>query len=126
MILRLVAEELEIALSQVHFQPMLWKEEFCFNQMPPVRAEFNNSEAICSAWKPLCEAAATARIMLVAAAAKRWDVDTRCCHAYEGEVIHTATWRKLSYGKLAAEAALIQIPKNVALKRLGAAARMPA
>jgi isoquinoline 1-oxidoreductase beta subunit len=84
------------------------------------------SQTICSALSPLREASATARIMLVAAAAKRWDVDARCCHACEGEVIHTATWRKLSYGELAAEAACIKVLENVALKRLGTIARMPA
>jgi isoquinoline 1-oxidoreductase beta subunit len=125
-IVRIVAEELEITASQVHLQPMLRKEECCLNFMLAVQAEFGSAESICGAWKPLREAAATARMMLVAAAAKRWDVDARSCHASEGEVIHTATWRKLNYGELAAEAARIPVPKNVALGRPGTSARVRA
>ncbi|TIX94096.1 MAG: xanthine dehydrogenase family protein molybdopterin-binding subunit, partial [Mesorhizobium sp.] len=39
------------------------------------------------------------------------------CHAERGEVIHEATRRRLSYGELAAEAARMPVPENVALKR---------
>ena len=68
-------------------------------------------------WKPLREAGATARIMLVAAAAKRWSVDPESCRAQEGEVIHESTGRRLKYGELAAEAAQMPVPENVTLKR---------
>ena len=63
------------------------------------------------------EAGATARIMLVAAAAKRWNVDPGTCRAQSGEVIHAPTGRKLSYGELAADAAETPVPENVTLKR---------
>jgi isoquinoline 1-oxidoreductase beta subunit len=68
------------------------------------------------AWKPLRQAGATARIMLVGAAAKRWGVDAKTCHLQEGEVIHVPTGRKLAYGELAAEAAKIPVPASVVLK----------
>jgi isoquinoline 1-oxidoreductase beta subunit len=55
--------------------------------------------------------------MLIEAAAKRWGVDGKSCRALEGEVIHLPTGRKLKYGELAADAAAISVPKNVALKR---------
>jgi isoquinoline 1-oxidoreductase beta subunit len=54
--------------------------------------------------------------MLVAAAAKRWNVDPKSCHAEAGEVIHTPSSRRLKYGELAAEAANMPIPTDVALK----------
>jgi isoquinoline 1-oxidoreductase beta subunit len=64
----------------------------------------------------LGEVSATARVMLIAAAAERWSVDARSCHAYEGEVIHTPTWRKLKYGELAIDAAYMPIPREIAPK----------
>ena len=75
-----------------------------------------NSNAMRGAWKPLREAGATARTMLVAAAAKRWDVDAKSCRAQDGEVIHAPTGRRLTYGELAADAARMPIPASVALK----------
>jgi isoquinoline 1-oxidoreductase subunit beta len=53
----------------------------------------------------------------VSAAAKRWDVDPASCRAQSGEVIHTSTGRKIKYGTLAADAARMPMPENVALKR---------
>jgi isoquinoline 1-oxidoreductase subunit beta len=54
--------------------------------------------------------------MLVAAAAKRWDIDAKSCRAQDGEVIHEPTGRRLTYGELAADAARMPVPGNVALK----------
>src|SRR3989441_2665820 len=62
-------------------------------------------------------AGATARTMLMAAAAKRWKVDPASCRAERGAVIHTPSHRRLSYGALAASAAALPIPDNVVLKR---------
>src|SRR3989441_7981005 len=62
-------------------------------------------------------AGATARTMLMAAAAKRWNVDPASCRAERGAVIHPPSHRRLSYGALAAAAAALPIPDNVVLKR---------
>src|SRR6185369_3956487 len=75
-----------------------------------------NSNAMRGAWKPLREAGAAARIMLVTAAAKRWGVDPQSCRAQDGEVIHSSTGRRLTYRELANDAAKIAVPKNVDLK----------
>jgi isoquinoline 1-oxidoreductase subunit beta len=75
-----------------------------------------NSNAIRAAWQPLCRAGAIARTMLVAAAAKRWNVDPASCRAQSGEVLHAPTGRRIKYGELAA-AARMPIPANVVLKR---------
>jgi isoquinoline 1-oxidoreductase beta subunit len=114
----LIAEELEVTPNQVHLEHAPPNERLHFNPVLAGQTATGNSDAIRSAWKPLREAGATARTMLIAVAAKRWDVDARSCHAHEGEVIHTTTWRKLRYGELAGEAARIPIPKNVAQKQL--------
>src|ERR1700704_3625252 len=68
------------------------------------------------AWQPPPRAGAIARTMLVWAAAKRWNVNPASCRAQSGEVLHAPTGRKLKYGDLAADAAGMPIPENVALK----------
>jgi len=55
--------------------------------------------------------------MLVAAAAKRWNVDPASCRAQSGEVRHPPTGKRFKYGELAADAARMPVPENVALKR---------
>jgi isoquinoline 1-oxidoreductase beta subunit len=84
----------------------------------------DNSTTTRSALKLLGEAGATARVMLIAAAAERWGVDPRSCHTRDGEVIHTPTWRKLRYGELALDAAYMLIPNEVELKAPRADSRL--
>jgi isoquinoline 1-oxidoreductase subunit beta len=67
-------------------------------------------------WEPLRHAGATARSLLVAAAAETWKVDANSCHAARGEVIHGPTGRRLSYGALVDKAASLPLPRNVPLK----------
>jgi isoquinoline 1-oxidoreductase subunit beta len=67
--------------------------------------------------QPLRQAGAIARIMLVAAAATRWKVNSVSCRAQSGEVLHAPTGRRIKYGELAAAAARMPIPANVVLKR---------
>ncbi len=62
------------------------------------------------------EGGAAARIMLVATAAKRWNVPAGDCTAANGVVTHAASGRKLTYGALAAEAATMDAPKDIKLK----------
>lgn len=112
----LIAEELEVALKQVRLEHAPPNEKLYANPLLGVQAT-GNSNAIRGAWKPLREAGATARIMLIAAAAKRWGVEVASCRAEDGEVIHTPSGRHLRYGELASEAAQMPIPKDVALKR---------
>ena len=61
-------------------------------------------------------AGAAAREMLIAAAATRWQVAPGECQAKLGEVIHGASGRRLSYGKLAADAASQPVPQDPPLK----------
>jgi isoquinoline 1-oxidoreductase beta subunit len=111
----LIAEELEVDLIQVRLEHAPPNEKLYTNPLLGVQAT-GNSNAVRGAWKPLREAGAIARIMLVAAAAKRWGVDAKSCRAQDGEVIHVPTAQRLKYGELTAEAAKMPVPGNVILK----------
>jgi CO/xanthine dehydrogenase Mo-binding subunit len=69
-----------------------------------------------STFKPLGQAGATARIMLVTAAAQAWGVNADSCTASNCQVIHASTGRKFDYGKLVDAAAKLPVPKDVVLK----------
>ena len=112
----LIAEELEVDLKQVRLEHAPPNEKLYGNPLLGVQAT-GNSNAIRAAWQPLRQAGATARTMLVAAAAKRWNVDPASCRAQSGEVLHVATGRRIAYGELAADAARQPVPENVTLKR---------
>lgn len=111
----LIAEELEVDLKQISLEHAPPNEKLYANPLLGVQAT-GNSNAMRGAWKPLREAGATARIMLVAAAAKRWGVEPNSCSAQDGEVIHAASRRRLKYGELAADAATMPVPTNITLK----------
>lgn len=74
------------------------------------------SSSIRDAWEPLRVVGATARAMLVETAAQRWQVGASDCRTEAGQVIHTATGRKLGYGELVADAAKRTPPSDVAVK----------
>jgi isoquinoline 1-oxidoreductase beta subunit len=112
----LIAEELEVDLKQVRLAHAPPNEKLYANPLLGVQAT-GNSNAIRGAWQPLRRAGATARTMLVSAAAKRWNVDPPSCRAQSGEVLHVPTGRTIKYGDLATDAARMPVPENVALKR---------
>jgi isoquinoline 1-oxidoreductase subunit beta len=116
----LIAEELEVDLKQVRLEHAPPNEKLYANPLLGVQAT-GNSNAIRGAWQPLRQAGATARVMLVVAAAKRWNVDPASCRAEKGEVIHAASGRRLKYGALVADAAQLPLPapESVTLKRAG-------
>jgi isoquinoline 1-oxidoreductase beta subunit len=114
----LIAEELDVSLKQVRLEHAPPNEKLYANPLLGVQAT-GNSNAMRGAWKPLREAGATARMMLVAAAAKRWGVDAKSCRTQDGEVIHVPTGRRLKYGEVVAEAAHMPVPGNVTLKSPG-------
>ena len=111
----LVAEELEVGLAQVRLEHAPPDEKVYANPLLGVQAT-GNSNAIRGAWKPLRQAGATARVMLVEAAARRFGDDARHCRAEAGEVIHMPSGRRLKYGDLVADAAMVPPPGKVVLK----------
>src|SRR5258708_20432826 len=67
-------------------------------------------------WKPLRAAGATARAMLVQAAAQQWQVEPASCTTANGVVTHPPSGRKLSYGGLAASSNSQTPPKEAPRK----------
>lgn len=74
------------------------------------------SGSIPHSWKRLRTAGATARQLLMEAAAKRWNVPVSACTTEKGYVL--ANGQKLSYGELAADAAKLPVPTDVKLKNV--------
>jgi isoquinoline 1-oxidoreductase beta subunit len=113
----LIAEELEVDLDKVQLEHAPPDEKHYGNPLLGGIQATGNSNAIRAAWEPLRRAGATARTMLISAAAKHWDVDPVSCHALSGEVHHAPTGKRFKYSELAADAALMPVPESVALKR---------
>jgi isoquinoline 1-oxidoreductase beta subunit len=75
------------------------------------------SMSIRSTWDPLRKAGASARDMLLTAAAQTWGVTKEeCSPTGESVIEHKKTGRKLTYGQLAVKAASVPVPKDVPLK----------
>jgi isoquinoline 1-oxidoreductase beta subunit len=74
------------------------------------------SGAIRSRFMPIRTAGATARVMLISAAAQQWNASEADCYAENAFVIHKPTGKKLGYGELTAKAAVLPVPTDVKLK----------
>src|SRR5436309_5696595 len=107
----ILAEELEAEWSTVRLGPLPENPAAWSRTM-----RTGGSNAIRSSWEPLRKAGATAREMLVTAAAQTWQVDRATCRAEQGTVIHVPTGRRLRYGTLAARAAALPVPGEAPLK----------
>jgi isoquinoline 1-oxidoreductase subunit beta len=75
------------------------------------------SASIRTTWDPMRKAGASAREMLISAAALTWGVSRSTCTAEAGHIKHAASNRSLSYGELAAKASTLPIPSDVPLKQ---------
>ncbi|ALC15028.1 aerobic-type carbon monoxide dehydrogenase, large subunit, CoxS/CutS family [Desulfuromonas soudanensis] len=113
----LIAEELEADWSRVRIEPA------------PVADVYNHtvfgvmvtggSTSVSSSWEQLRTVGAAAKQMLIAAAAKKWEVPVSECRAREGLVSHPGSGRSLGFGALAEGAAGEPVPPVVALKDPG-------
>jgi len=119
----LIAEELEVDLAAVAVEPAPPDPAVYGFPVDPEAPEgierdqaTGTSLSIIQCWTPLRQAGATARVMLMQAAAQRWRVAVDSCHAEAGEVIHAATGRRLRYGALARAAAALPLPPAPPLK----------
>ena len=111
----LIAEELEVPLDQVRVEHAPPNDKLYAN--PLVGFQMTGaSSSVKMLYQPLRTAGATARTMLVTAAAQQWKVDPASCRAQKGMVTHPATGKKLSYGELADAAAKLPVPAEVTLK----------
>lgn len=110
----LIAEELEVAPSAIR------------PRFSPVASEYRNplyklqltggSTSLATSWQPLREAGASARMMLIAAAARVWQVDAEQCTAEGGRVLHPNGVDSLAYGQLVELAAKESVPDEPSLK----------
>jgi isoquinoline 1-oxidoreductase beta subunit len=110
----LLAEELNADWTKVRieFAPA---DKAYVNQLFGMQAT-GGSSSVRAAWKPLREAGARAREVLITAAAQTWGVDRAACRAEGGAVIHGSSKRRLTYGQLVQKAAAIPVPSDVTLK----------
>ena len=111
----LVAEELDFDWTKIKTEwagadPKYGNPNFGGQQLTA------GSNSVRGMWKVLREAGATARVMLVKAAAQTWGVAENTCTTDKGEVIHQATGRRLKYGTLVDKAAALPAPAAVTLK----------
>jgi isoquinoline 1-oxidoreductase subunit beta len=111
----ILAEELDADFSQVTLEHAPPNDKLYGNPTFGIQVT-GNSNSIRAFWKPLREAGAGARAMLVQAAAQQWQVHPASCTTSNGEVTHKESGRKLSYGALAASASSQTPPQDVALK----------
>ncbi len=74
------------------------------------------SQSIRTTWDSLRMAGATARKMLINAAANKWQVAASECSTADGKVIHAKSKKSLGYGELATAASTMEVPEKVDLK----------
>lgn len=110
----LVAEELEVDLNRIQIENAPSGKDYV-DPLLGIQAT-GGSTSVRSGWRPLREAGAAARLMLIVAAAGIWKVKPTECRAESGMVIHATSQRKLSYGQLADAAAQQKIPAKIVLK----------
>jgi isoquinoline 1-oxidoreductase beta subunit len=111
----ILAEELDADFSSIVLEHAPANEKLYANPAFGIQAT-GGSTSLRVFWKPLRDAGAGARAMLVRAAAQQWQVEAASCMTSNGVVMHTESGRKLSYGALAASAGSQTPPKDVALK----------
>lgn len=127
-IITLMAPNPEMGQGVKTSLPMLLAEELDLNwdklkitQAPLDVPKYGNQTAggsgsIRSRWEAIRKAGATARQMLVLAAAQTWNVSETECYTENEFVIHKPSGKKLSYGELAGKAATIAVPTTIVLK----------
>jgi isoquinoline 1-oxidoreductase subunit beta len=105
----ILAEELDADWASVRVEQALADEKYGSQGT-------GGSTSVRTSWEKLRKAGATARTMLISAAAKQWNVAESECRTAAGKVVHAPTGRILSYGELAPRAAGLPVPDKVTLK----------
>mgnify|MGYP005749930945 FL=1 len=108
----ILAEELDtdwknVFVEQADFYPERFDRQFT-----------GGSQGIRQGWKPLRTAGATARAMLVAAAAQTWNVPASEITTSAGMIEHKGSGKKAGYGEMASLAATLEVPEEVSLKEI--------
>lgn len=112
----IIADELDAEWSKVTVEGAGADDEKYGNSTIGGLQGTGGSSAIANSWMQHRKAGATARAMLIAAAAKQWNVAAAQLTTEPGEVVHAASKRRASYGALVTAAAALSVPKDVSLK----------
>ncbi|HTF18923.1 MAG TPA: molybdopterin cofactor-binding domain-containing protein [Chryseolinea sp.] len=109
----ILAEELDVdwknvIVEQADFYPERFDRQFT-----------GGSQGIRQAWKPLRTAGATARQMLINAAARQWNVPAGEITTTAGMLQHELSNKKAGYGEMASAAAGLPVPEVVTPKNVG-------
>ncbi|MDT0691147.1 molybdopterin cofactor-binding domain-containing protein [Salegentibacter sp. F188] len=106
----LVAEELDVDWNNVIVEQAPLNTDIFSRQIA------GGSQSIRQSWEPLRMAGATARQMLIMAAAKEWDVPVSELSVEKGIITHAGSDRSIGYGEIAKAAAQVDVPEEVVLK----------
>jgi isoquinoline 1-oxidoreductase beta subunit len=112
---QLVAEELECDWNKVSAEYASPNEHVRRNRVWGSMST-GGSSGVRSSHDYVRQAGAAAREMLIGAAAAQWSVPASECTVDKGVISHAASKRRVSYGKVAADAAKREVPKNIKLK----------
>src|SRR5271154_4635353 len=93
----ILAEELDADVAKIVLEHAPPNEKLYTNPLLGIQAT-GGSTSLRAFWMPLRTAGATARAMLVQAAAQQWRVDPSSCTTSRGEVSHAPSNRKIDYG----------------------------
>jgi isoquinoline 1-oxidoreductase beta subunit len=108
---QIVAEELEVNLNEINVVFAQGDNKKYGNQVT------GGSSTVRGSYKNLLKLSATAREMLIQAAATKWGVDKAECYAEGGHVVHKPSGKRLHYGELVEAASKLEAPKEVVLKK---------
>jgi isoquinoline 1-oxidoreductase subunit beta len=104
-----LAEELDADWTRVKVQQAIGDQRYGSQ-------DTDGSHSIREFYAPMREAGATARLMLVRAAAQRWNVHEAECSTEPHTVLHKASGKKASYGELASAASKLPVPRKEELQ----------
>ena len=107
----LIAEELDVSWDKVYVQ------QAKLDTVNYQRQVAGGSQSLRHGWEPLRRTGATAKQMLVNAAAAQWNIDSADCTAKEGVITNNKTKETLGYGDVVNAAAQLPIPEEVTLKK---------
>ncbi len=106
---RIVADELDADWARVKIVQAIGDEKYGDQ-------DTDGSHSVRSFFDTLRESGATARLMLLRAAAAQWGVPAAECATEMHSVVHKPSGKKLGYGELAAAAAKLEVPKKEDVK----------
>ena len=112
-----LAEELDVGANQVVLETAPPNDKLYANPIFGLQAT-GGSTSMRAFWMPMRKAGASARAVLVQAAASMWKSDAAACRTEQGQVIHEASGKKIAYGALIDRTAGVTAPKEPPLKAI--------